>query len=213
MKQSFYLFLALFLIGIASADAAQQLMVADFERWPNNLDGEIGVYGGGEPDWEKPVHSWYYSPETPGYNPLNVKNGVKSFRLVNAMQPNNAIWATTAIDLGPTLDVKREPKKIQSLDVSAYHFLTFWIKGQKGGEFFRVVFRDAGAQNYQDEVSFTPLPKGVSSEWTYVKIPLSKLKRRLNLKRLDMVGFHFGRNIGNPKGSTLFIDDVLFIKE
>lgn len=212
MKLSLFLFLALVLWNFP-LQAAQELVVADFERWPNNLNGEMGVYGGGEPDWEKPVHSWFYSPETPGYTLKNVKSGVKSFRLVNTMEPNSAIWATFAIDLGPTLDVNVEPKKVQSLDVSGYSHLAFWVRGGRGGEHFRVVFRDARAKNYQQEVLFTPLPKGASTEWTYIQVSLAKLKPQLDFKHLDMVGFHFGQNIGNAKGATLFIDDVKFKKE
>ncbi len=193
--------------------AAQQLMMADFERWPNNLNGEIGVYGGGEPDWERPDQSWFYDPNTPGYHPKNVKSGVKSFRLVNSMNPNSAIWATFSIDLGPTIDVKKVPKKIKSLDVSGYKYLTFWIRGQKGGEHFRVAFRDAKAKNYQDESTYTPMPKGALKEWTFVKVPIGKMNPRLKLSELDMVGIHFGKNIGNAKGSTLFVDDFVFTKE
>jgi len=188
-------------------------MVADFERWPNNVSGEIGVYGGGEPDWDHPVHSWFYAPETRGYNPENVKNGIKSFRLVNAMKPNSAIWSTFAIDLGPTLAIDIQPKKIKSLDVSAFRYLTFWVRGETGGEYFKVVFRDANASSYLDEVGMIPLPRGTPTKWTYVKIHLSKIQRKVNLKKLNMVGVHFGRNVGNPKGAIIYVDDFVFTKE
>lgn len=213
MLRKYLVLTILVLLPYSSSLAAQRLMVADFELWPNNLDGEIGVYGGGEPNWDKPVHSWYYSIETPGYNPENVKFGNKSFRLVNAMKPNAAVWATFAVDLGPTLDVNVEPKKVKSLDVSDFNYLTFWIRGEVGGEKFRVVFRDAHASSYQHETVLVPLPQGTPDQWTFVKIPLSKIKNRVDLKKLDMVGLHFGRNVGNPKGAILYVDDIMFTKE
>lgn len=197
----------------SAAFAGEKLMVADFERCPNNVEGEVGVYGGGEPDWEAPIHSWFYEPTLPGFSSANVKEGVKSFRLVNAMNPNRATWASFAVDLGPTLDVTVEPKKIKSLDVSSYQHLTFWVKGERGGEKFEVAFRDAKAPNYQSEVTYTPFPDGAPADWSLAKVPLSKFQGKLDLAHLDMVGLHFGQNVGNVKGAVLYVDDFEFTKE
>lgn len=193
--------------------AAEQLLVADFERWPNPLGGDIGVYGGGEPDWGDPLHSWFYEPQTSGYLSRNVRSGVKSFRLVNAQKPNRATWASLTIDLGPTFDITVEPKRLKSLDVSAFTHLAFWVRGERGGEKFEVAFRDARSPSYQHEVTWTPFPDGVPSDWSLVKVPLSKFKGKLDLTRLDMVGLHFGQNLGNPKGAILYVDDFVFVKD
>lgn len=204
---------AFFLLMALPAFAGEKLMVADFERWPNNVGGDVGVYGGGEPDWEDPVHSWFYEPTLKGYRPENVKSGMKSFRLVNAQKPNRANWASFTIDLGPTYDVHVEPKRVKSLDVSAYSYLVFWVRGERGGEKLEVAFRDARAPTYQHEVTANPFPQGIPADWTLVKVPLAKLSGKLDLTRLDMVGIHFGQNIGNVKGAILYVDDFVFTKE
>lgn len=87
------------------AEAKSGLIVADFETWPDNLGGEIGVFGSLEPDWEKasqqPV-SWVYEVTSLNYSPENVHSGKNSFRLVNAVgiKPEYT-WGSFSMDLGP----------------------------------------------------------------------------------------------------------------
>lgn len=184
-----------------------QLLVADFEKWPNNLGGQMWVNGGGEPNWDSPVHSWLYGPEISDYRPEFVHQGQLSFRLVNALDPKNLPWANFSMDLGPTVDITVEPKKIASRDVTPYRHLVFWVRGEKGGEKFEVSFRDSS----QHEVTLMPLPEGAPAAWRQVSIPLSAIARQVNLANVDVVSLNFGSSVGNPQGAVLFLDDVAFV--
>jgi len=183
------------------------LIIADFEIWPNNLGGQMWVKGGGEPDWDQPVHSWIYGPDTPKFDSRYVHTGKYSFRLVNATNPRKLPWAAFSIDLGPATDITVEPKKIASCHASDFSTLSFWVRGVKGGEKFEVSLRDAS----QREVMLLPLPDGAPKEWKEVRIPLSPLANEVNLSKLDVLNIHFGDSVGNPKNTVLYIDDVAFI--
>ncbi len=196
--------------GEASTDSG--IIVADFEGWPNNLGGEVGVYGALEPDWEQvnqiPV-SWVYDTISLDYKPENVHGGKNSFRLVNALgvKPGFA-WGSFGMDLGPDMDITTTPKKVVSLDVSDYKYLVFWAKGEKGGEKMELVVRDAHALNYSPQVNYK-LPD-LTNEWQKIVIPLSEIGGKADLTALDNIGITFGTDIGNMKGDIAYIDDFVF---
>lgn len=206
-KLSGFFSLFLFFLSANSFSQSEDLLVADFEKWPNNLGGQMWVYGGGEPNWDSPVHSWVYGPEIPGYSKEKVHSGSYCFRLVNALDPRKLPWANFSIDLGPITDITVEPKKISSCDVAPYSHFRFWVKGEKGGEKLEVSFRDSA----QREVTLLPLPQGASVKWQEVRIPLSAIANEVNLSQLDGVSLHFGSSTGNPQGAVLYVDDVAFV--
>lgn len=192
--------------------AEGELLVADFESWPNNLGGEIGVYGGLEPDWDTAAtvpYSWVYDPKVPDYDPSCVHKGYQSFRLVNGLGRNPAAeWGSFGMDLGPTTDITTIPKKVESLDVSGYRYFTFWAKGAKGGERMRVLFRDANALNYMPQTTHDLPP--LTAEWQKMAVPLSGIGGQVDLTRLDNIGIAFGNDAGNLKGDTAYVDDFAF---
>ena len=61
-------------------------------------------------------------------------------------------------------------------DISSYATMTFWIKGAKGGETFELGMNDTVSNKREDAVLAGSiaryLPKGVTTEWQEVKIPL-----------------------------------------
>jgi len=188
------------------------LIIADFEGWPSNLGGEIGVYGALEPDWEKvnefPM-SWVYDPISLNYSPANVHGGKNCFRLVNALGVKPEFtWGSFAMDLGPTMDITTTPKRVVSLDVSKYGYLVFWAKGEKGGEKMELVIRDAHALNYSPQVKYG-LPD-LTDEWQRVVVPLADIAGKVDLTQLDNIGLAFGKDIGNMKGDIAYIDDFIF---
>lgn len=189
-----------------------EILVSDFEGWPNNLGGEIGVYGALEPDWDQAnlyPFSWVYEPIVAGYDPSNVHGGNNSFRLVNGLgiKPKE-IWGSFAMDLGPTVDLTVVPKKVESLDVSGYRYLTFWAKGEKGGEKMELLVRDAHALNYMPQVKHK-LPD-LTAGWQKIIIALEDIKGKVDLTALDNIGIAFGKDIGNMEGDTAYIDDFIF---
>lgn len=219
------LFLAVILVilssGIAIAQEAMvaettkapgSVLIADFEGWPNNLGGEMGVYGSLEPDWDHITttpYSWVYETITPGYDTANVHDGRQSFRLVNAigLKPDEA-WGSFAMDLGPTIDLTVVPKKVESFDVSGYRYLTFWVKGEKGGEKMSLLMRDGHALNYMPQVKHTL--SAATTEWQKIVVSLSEFKGRIDLTAVDNIGLAFGRDVGNLKGEIIFIDAFMF---
>jgi hypothetical protein len=192
--------------------AEGELLIADFEGWPNNVGGEVGVYGSLEPDWDEmrtTPYSWVYEAITPGYNSDNVHRGQQSFRLVTGLgaKPGMA-WGSFAMDLGPTTDLTVTPKRVESLDVSGYKYLTFWVKGEKGSEKMELLVRDAHALNYMPQIK-RKLPD-LTTEWQKVVVPLEEFSGKIDLTQLDNIGIAFGLDVGNMLGEIAYIDDFIF---
>jgi hypothetical protein len=191
---------------------AGNVLIADFEGWPNNLGGEIGVYGSLEPNWDDVntvPYSWVYEPMvTPGYDSANMHNGKQSFRLVNGLglKPDST-WGSFAMDLGPTIDLTLIPKEVESFDCSGYKYLIFWVKGEKGGEKMQLLLRDASALNYMPQVKYQ-LPDA-TTEWQKVVVALGQFDGKINLSALDNIGLAFGRDVGNLKGEVIYLDDFM----
>ena len=211
----FLAFLTILSLGAVTAQGeagTDNVLIADFEGWPNCLGGEIGVYGSLEPDWDKMYempYCWILEPKSFGYDPANVYKGKQSWRLINALgsKPDES-WGSFAMDLGPTTDVTVMPKKVESFDASAYKYLIFWVKGEKGGERMSLLMRDAHALNYMPQVKHV-LPEAVT-EWKKVIISLDEFKNKVDLNQLDNIGIAFGRDVGNVSGEIVYIDDFMF---
>jgi hypothetical protein len=188
------------------------VIIADFEEWPNNLGGEVGVFGALEPNWDDITtvpYSWVYEPITPGYDPKNVHGGKHSFRLVNGLglKPD-LTWGSFAMDLGPTTDLTVIPKKVESFDASGYKYLAFWVKGEKGGEKMELLLRDAHALNYTPQIKYR-LPDA-TTEWQKVIVPISEFQGQIDLAALDNIGLAFGKDVSNLKGEIIYVDDFMF---
>lgn len=208
------IFVFLFLGGAARAENQNVLVIADFESYPNNLGGSVGVFGAGEPNWdnESVPHGWYYGELEPDFKKENVRRGGQSFRCVNGYSKEKFRWATFSLGLGKLVDSESIPIKIESLDVSSYNYLIFWVKGTNGGERVTVAFRDGNAITDLPQVTVDPLPDGLSKKWKKVVVPLSPLEDKIDLTKLDQVILEFGLNRGNDEGNIFYIDDFYFAK-
>lgn len=82
------------------------------------------------------------------------------------------------------------------LDATKYHFLSFWIKGQRGGEDFDIAFLDDTWQKSPEASPGRPLraylPKGATTEWQEALIPLGDFKG-INLARLARITLNFAK--------------------
>ncbi len=94
------------------------------------------------------------------------------------------------------------------LDVRDYAYLSFWVRGERGGEQLTVKLADGSWVARDDALAVGPLsrflPKGVTPEWQEVLVPLSDLK--LNLEAMAGLTLDFdvsGRH-------TVYVDDVAF---
>ncbi len=210
-------------VGTSFPDVAKQfngadIVVAHFEGHPNALFGNVGVYGDAEPDWpaiekagRKQPYSWYYDPDVPGYDKTNVHSGRQSFRLVSAgamCKSRGKRWASLALDLSPVVD----GKVTSPVDITACRALAFWARTDaKGGAVIEVSLRDASRR----DGSFGALQAGgrarVTGKWERHTIGLAPLRDKVSLNRLAQVTFEFGRGVGNPNGTVLYVDDVYFV--
>lgn len=93
------------------------------------------------------------------------------------------------------------------LDATPHLFLSFWVKGQTGGEQFELWLtddserKDEGARETRSVRSY--LPDGVTTEWQEVLIPLADF-RGVDLRRLVHLTLHFT----TPGDYRFFLDDI-----
>ena len=197
--------------GAPAQPSNASCVITDFETNPNNLGGIVAVEGDGAPDWNDPTatNGWYYSKEVAGFDPVHVHSGNQSFRLVNGgtKRPLEN-WSTFYMLMGPVMDPSTFPVKIKPFDLSGFSTLHFWIKGDKGGERFNVIFRDATAPNNFPQARFDPIPEGLKSTWQEVNVPIAQVGKFLDTHQVVMIGIEFGTNLGNKKGNIIYIDGI-----
>ena len=214
MKNLKAVFLILLLFGVCPAWASNTLVVADFEVWENNVQGENGSYGSLEPDWDatENPYSWFYDKsikDTKNFKSKNIHKGKASYRLVHAMGlGKNMEWGNFSIQLGPTLDEAREPVQVKPLDVSEFKYLTFWLKGEKGGETITVSFRDMYAESHLPQ--YKSKESKATKSWKKIKIPLGSVRKKVDLDKLVSVSITFDKSLKNKPGAILYIDDFVF---
>lgn len=201
--------------GITQQFQSGDMLIAHFEGHPNCLFGNVAVYGDAEPNWERikkenftEPYSCYYEPECPDYSVKNVHTGVQSFRLVNASNmclTNDRGWASLGIDLGPM----NENKEIIPFDASKYKQFSFWAKTPSiNGARVKLLFREANAKNYAVQAAIVPTPSKINLEWKQYTAELGSISQKVDLEKLVHIGISFGKDIGNPAETILFIDDV-----
>ena len=100
---------------------------------------------------------------------------------------------------------------LNGIDVSRHNALTFWVKGEHGGERFDIGMADDNMQDLEIDSVYAGsimsfLPQGVTTEWQQVKIPLAGLRSDINMKRMGSLVLWF-RYEG--KGA-IQMDDIAF---
>jgi hypothetical protein len=108
------------------------------------------------------------------------------------------------MDFYPESEVPR-----RYLDARAYHYLSFWIKGQKGGESFDLELTDEAGVDNEESRPRRPLraylPRGVTTQWQEVVIPLIDFhgldRRRLVRMSLSII------KLGDYR---FYLDDIAF---
>ena len=83
---------------------------------------------------------------------------------------------------------------LDGLDASDYNALTFWVKGEKGGERFDVGLADGLMQELEIDAKYVGavtffLENGISTEWQKVKIPLSRVGADIKHIFFGIAGF------------------------
>ena len=215
--------------------SSKSILITDFETEPNYLGGNITVYGAG--DLRDKASDELISSD---YTTEEKHSGKKSYRLVfgrkifaeeddnvqydcftpgvertDRLEPFNKSrrieWVVLSLNLGEIIDDSSVPVKIAPLNVSRYRYLVFWVKGKKGGEKFKVGFRDAHANTYDPQVKVKPKVR-VRPEWRQVVIDLQDVESKVDLTKLVQISIAYGRDNGNRPGSVFYVDDFELTK-
>ena len=107
---------------------------------------------------------------------------------------------------------KLPPTKRIYLDASAFRTLSFWVRGEKGGEDAGIQLADAAWEKIEDSVYYgnlsDHLPTGITQQWQQIRIPLKKsFYKNLNFGKLAGLTL----NMQRPGGGTFYIDDIAFL--
>jgi len=104
-------------------------------------------------------------------------------------------------------------------DISEFNYLSFWVKGEKGGEFFKVELKCWPAntnENRKVGKSYISdyLDGGVTSQWQKVVIPIDTFGSLIDKKdmwELTITFEHYQSTVnGSPMQGTIYLDDILF---
>ncbi|MBU4488992.1 MAG: PKD domain-containing protein [Candidatus Omnitrophica bacterium] len=95
---------------------------------------------------------------------------------------------------------------LQNLDARKYSTLSFWVKGQTGGEIFKVGLKDFAS--HETKIMITDyLLRGVTTEWQKVSIPFAAFRAVTDWDKLSNLSLIFEQTIGSGTG-VIYIDSV-----
>lgn len=98
--------------------------------------------------------------------------------------------------------------RVRNSDCCVNDTLTFFIKGQNGGEMCKVGIRDS--HNNEAKINIPEyLPQGVTNVWQRVRIPLCSFGSNLNISSLANISFTFEDSI-DSENENIYIDDIIF---
>lgn len=188
------LFACLLTIGSAAQASSDTLLVADFN------EGNQNALGGYFNKYERSA-----SKATVSLNASTFRGTEgKSFEIKAKKREDGFCGAWIHL-----FDFRADTKEY--LDASAYEYLSFWVKGKKGGELFTVKLADQRLIEIEDSAEVGAitdfLPDGVTKEWQEVFVPLSQLGA-LDVTKLGGITFDFD----SPGNYTIYIDDIVLKK-
>ncbi|MGE5327438.1 MAG: hypothetical protein ACM3NO_10395, partial [Deltaproteobacteria bacterium] len=180
----------LFLAPAQGQDTAKPLVIWDFDRsLVNPLGGRYSVFLSA-PSWART----YLEPEASG------EKAGHSLRISAHRETNGfcGVWFNF-------YSAREVPEKY--LDASGYRFLSFQVRGEKGGEDFNITLEDATWHLHEDANPTRPLsaylPGGASTSWRQVEIPLGDFAG-LDSSRLFNLTFVFSK----AGDSRLEVDNI-----
>lgn len=166
---------ALSAVGARGQQPPSSLVIWDFNRsLTNPFGGQYNSYSR-EPSWART----YLDSDVP-LAPTGKPWSKHSLRITAHREAAGfcGVWFAFKPAPAPT-----EP----FLDASRFKYLSFWVKGQKGGEDFDIALADDSALTNEDAKVGVPLsaylPAGATKSWQEVLIPLANF-RGLHLDRL-----------------------------
>lgn len=101
--------------------------------------------------------------------------------------------------------------KLEASDLSSYNSLVFRVRGGNGGEKLRTSLRDGLGHEPKIELS-EYLPRGVTTSWQTVRIPLAAFTSVTDWSAMDSFNLLAEESINSGSG-TVYVDDVNFRPE
>ncbi len=99
--------------------------------------------------------------------------------------------------------------KLNGVNLTKYHRVTFVVKGAKGGEVFEIELGDGSAASKIDIRDY--LPYGASTTWQKVSIPFKAFAEVKNWQKMTgNFAIVFEQYLGTPTNSTLYVDSINF---
>lgn len=96
---------------------------------------------------------------------------------------------------------------LRNADYAKYGVLSFWIRGELGGENCTVGIKDSSW--YETKLPIGRyLKRGVTKEWAHVSIPLKDFVDVRNWTALDNLSFTFNFEQGAPFTGTIYVDNI-----
>ena len=101
---------------------------------------------------------------------------------------------------------------LNGIDLSSYHYISLWVKGEAGGEIFKIELKNNSASRNKAYVYLTDyLAIGITTDWQKVLIPLrafANLGDWTNMKEF-CITFEYSANELHPSG-MVYVDDIIF---
>lgn len=102
-------------------------------------------------------------------------------------------------------------------DISGYKYLSFRVKGESGGEYFKIQLKNAGADAARNSAYLyisDYLDGGVTAGWQKVNIPLEAFVNLDSLANVTEIAFVFegaqSSNNGSPTSGVIYLDNIIF---
>lgn len=101
---------------------------------------------------------------------------------------------------------------LKHLNLEDFNYVSFYVKGVKGGEKFKVGLRGKLDSTYETKMLIDKaLKKGVTTEWQKVTIPLKWFKAIQDWYDVNIFSINFEHAFGSEKGAIL-VDEIIFEK-
>lgn len=199
--------------------------ITGFEFYPNSLGGNVGSFGAVKGSgysseyvyWGNKSYKLVFAKDALSSSKDEVDYGTTGRgmrRIKRSQSPDRTRkikWAVFMIDMGPVEDESVVPVRIQPMNISRFRYLVFWIRGRRGGEQFKIYFRDVHASKYDPQLKLKPKVR-VSKKWRAVAVNLQRIKRKIDLKNIVQIGIGFGLPDGGRPGDVLYIDNFVLVK-
>lgn len=101
---------------------------------------------------------------------------------------------------------------LKHLNLEEFNYISFYVKGTKGGEKFKIGLRGKINAAYETKILINEvLSKGATTEWQKVVIPLKYFSAVQDWKDITIFSINFEHTFGSDKGAIL-IDNITFEK-